>query len=213
MAYFPMFVDLTDKKCIVAGGGNVAARKIAVLVGFGVKVQVVAPEICEELADMIRIDPRAERRVEHSGEEMGSRGLIVWIKRCFEEYDLKDADLVIAATDDRDLNHRIAVMAKSRGQQVDSATDKNDCSFLFPAVVRRGESVVGISSSGSSPALTAELKRRIEQIIPEFGGADKKTAESISGYMKEQMKEFLTKYEGLYGEEIAQMRYNRFREF
>ena len=167
MAYFPMFVDLTDKKCIVAGGGNVAARKIAVLVGFGVKVQVVAPEICEELADMIRIDPRAERRVEHSGEEMGSRGLIVWIKRCFEEYDLKDADLVIAATDDRDLNHRIAVMAKSRGQQVDSATDKNDCSFLFPAVVRRGESVVGISSSGSSPAVTAELKRRIEQIIPE----------------------------------------------
>ena len=60
-----------------------------------------------------------------------------------------------------------------------------------------------------------DLKRLgiIEEIIPEFGGADKKTAESISGYMKEKMKEFLAKYDGLSSEEIAKMRYNRFRAF
>ena len=163
MAYFPMFVDLTGKKCIVAGGGMVAARKVKVLLEFGVEIYVAAPEVCGELKNLERQWSEKSLDCENT---VHRRMLVVENKR-FEDTDLDGMDMVIAATDDKHLNHRIAVMAAARGMQVDSATDKNDCTFLFPAVIKRGETVVGISSSGGSPALTAQLKRQIEADIPE----------------------------------------------
>lgn len=145
MAYFPVFIDLSGKRCLIVGGGNVAARKAAVLLEYGADVHVVALKVGDRMRRM-------------TGK---------WEEREFAGTDMDGAFLVIAATDNEDLNHRVSRMALARGIMTDSATRQSDCSFIFPAVVKRGEMTVGITTSGSGPAVSAQLRKRIEDLLPE----------------------------------------------
>lgn len=154
MAYFPMFVDLTNQPCLVVGGGQVAYRKVMTLLDFDAKVIVVAKDICENISRMIE-----EKEYD-----------IEVVRRAFEESDCDGKKLVIAATDDKQLNHDISQCCKARGIMVNAVDQKEDCSFIFPSYVKEQELVAAFSSSGNSPVLTQYLKAKEKDILTPFLG-------------------------------------------
>lgn len=181
MAYFPMFVDMTDRPCLIVGGGNVAYRKVMVMLDFGAKVTVVSEDICEELRNLIA-DDRANNRAnndrsgldiankESSQTDTDTAGKITVIKRKFALKDCNGMEIVIAATDDNALNHEIAEYCKSKGIMVNAVDQKADCRFIFPSYVKEKNLVAAFSSGGNSPVLTQYLKGKEQEILTPFLG-------------------------------------------
>ena len=145
MAYFPFMIQLDDKKCLIVGGGVVAARKAEQMCEFGARVTVVAPEICTELLAMVKTI-----RIE---------------KRKVTEADISGMDVVIMATDDAELNSRYAKLCRSKHILVNVVDVKKDCDFYFPAIIKQGEVVVSVSTGGSSPMLASKIKKNIRQTL------------------------------------------------
>lgn len=164
MAYFPMFVQLKHKKCLVIGGGNVALRKIQVLKDFEADVTVIAPEMNSQ----IRQIPKICR-----------------IFRSFMEEDFEQADLVVAATDDKDVNYVISVICRQRKIPVNAVDQKEDCSFIFPSYVKEGEVVAAFSSGGQSPVITQYLKKEIKPVLTNELGQIAQTLGTLRTMAKE----------------------------
>ncbi|TVM00845.1 MAG: siroheme synthase [Candidatus Brocadia sp. WS118] len=139
--YYPVFLNIQDKKCVVVGGGNIAWRKVCSLKEAGAKVTVVSPDFCPEL----------ER-------EAG-------VERVQQKYDtaiLKGAALVVASTDDGAVNKRVYSDAIESGILV-NVVDKPDlCSFIVPASIQRGDLCISISTGGASPALARNIRECLE---------------------------------------------------
>ena len=133
MAYFPMFVQLKNKKCLVIGGGRIALRKIEVLKDFEADVTVIAPEMIPQIRQIDKI-----RRM----------------FRTFMEEDFKEAELVVAATNDPKVNSEISKICMQKKIPVNAVDQKEDCSFIFPSYVKEGEVVAAFSSGGQSPMIT-----------------------------------------------------------
>ncbi len=151
MAYFPMFVDIKKKKCLIVGGGTVALRKVQVLLDFGADVVVVALEVISKIKEYP----------------------VTVYQRNFEKEDLQGCELVVAATDDAGLNHKIAEAAQKQKIPVNAVDQQEDCSFIFPSYVREQELVGAFSSGGNSPVLTQYLKKYMAQILTaELGEAN-----------------------------------------
>lgn len=146
MSYFPLFMELKDRDCLVVGGGRVAWRKVKVLMDFGARVSVVAPEIISEIG------------------ELGPDQLL---EREFLDDDVWGRILVVAATDDETLNQRISRLCQARSILVNVVDQIQDCSFIFPAYVKRGEVVAAFSSGGQSPVMTQYLKAQIKPVMTE----------------------------------------------
>lgn len=161
MAYFPMFVDLTDQPCLVVGGGAVALRKIIKLREFGAQVTVVAPELLPEM-----------------------EGLACCIRREFRDTDPDDKYLVIAATNDSSINHAIADICKAKRIPVNAVDQQEDCTFIFPSIIREGDLVAGFSSSGKSPMITQYLKEQELSILTPKLAAINDLMGEWRGYMK-----------------------------
>jgi precorrin-2 dehydrogenase/sirohydrochlorin ferrochelatase len=152
LSYYPALLDLAGKLAVVVGGGRVAGRKVASLLEAGARVRLVAPELAEETA----------RR---AGEEKVSH-----LARGFQPEDLDGAWLVISATDDEQLNRAVAAEAEARGVFVNVVDVPELCSFIVPAVVRRGELTLAVSTGGASPAAARRLRQRLQdQFGPEWG--------------------------------------------
>ena len=145
MAYFPMFIDIEKKKCLVAGGGTVALRKVRVLLDFGAQITVVAPQIDPQILQLT--------------------GNVCVKERTFEPEDLKECVLVVAATDDVTENHRIARMAQKKHIPVNAVDQQEDCSFIFPSYLKHRDLVGAFSSAGNSPVLTQYLKESLKEIL------------------------------------------------
>lgn len=153
MAYFPMFVDLTDANCLVVGGGSVALRKVNVLLDFGAKVHVIAKEISVDLAAL-------SEETDH----------LLLEQREFTPFDLQDRKLVIVATSDNELNGQIYMMCSEGGIPVNVVDDQEKCSFIFPSYIKEQNLVGAFSSGGNSPALTQYLKNKEKEILtPRLG--------------------------------------------
>ena len=167
MAYFPFMIDMKDKDCLVVGGGRIACRKVSDLLRFGAHVTVVSIGICDEIRAMqdIRI-----------------------IEKEYHTEDIFGRFLVIAATDQEDINRKIASQCEERQILVNAVDIKDACSFIFPAIIKKDDLVVGISTGGNSPAGAAFLKEKIEQSIPPY---------------YEKNMEVLGKFRGRVSEEIA----------
>lgn len=146
MAYFPFFVDLSGRDGLIVGGGAVALRKARTLLPYGPRLRVAAPEICPEL--------------------QGLEGVKL-LRRPFEEADLEGCAFVVAATGDQTLNHHVASLCGERRIPVNVVDDREASAFLFPALLRRGELSVGVSTGGASPAAAACIRDRLAQALPE----------------------------------------------
>ncbi len=145
MSCFPFFMDIGGKPALVAGGGTVALRKIEKLLPYGPHLTVVAPVIAEEIAALPGL------RILH---------------RPFQAEDLEGMAFVIAATAERKTNRQIASLCHRRGILVNVVDDPAACTFLFPALVKRGELSVGVSTGGASPSAAIYLKEQIETLLP-----------------------------------------------
>lgn len=176
MAYFPMFVDMTERECLIVGGGNVAYRKVMVMLDFGAKVTVVAEDICDELRKFT-IDDTANKE-----------NRITFIKRRFERKDCDGMEMVIAATDDNALNHGIAEYCKAKGIMVNAVDQKADCSFIFPSYIKEKNLVAAFSSSGNSPVLTQYLKGKEKEILTPFLG-------ELNEYMGQIREKVIAEYD------------------
>lgn len=149
MKLFPFYCDITNTRFLIIGGGQVAAGKVSRLTVFTDRITVVSPEA---EADILRL----------SGE-----GRLKYVNRCFLDTDLDDCDCVIAATGDRALNRRVSEMCRQRHILINTVDDPENCTFFFPAIIKKGHLTVGISTDGASPACAAWLKREIGRVIPE----------------------------------------------
>lgn len=146
MAYFPFFIDLAGQSGLIVGGGSVALRKIEKLLPFGPQLTVVAPDIRREIADI--------------------PGLTL-CRRPFGPEDLTGRAFVIAAAGERAVNRQVSALCRRRRIPVNVVDDKESSTFLFPALVKRGQLTVGISTSGSSPAAAICLKEQIGDLLPQ----------------------------------------------
>ncbi len=151
--YYPILLDLNDRLCLVVGGGSVAARKAGGLLEAGARVRLVSPEIApslRELAEQDRLDYRAE----------------VYCKA-----HLVGASLVFAATNVRTVNAQVALDAEEARIPATVADAPDEGSFVVPAIVRRGQFCLAVSTGGSSPMLAARVAEKLErQFGPEYGG-------------------------------------------
>lgn len=146
-AFYPVMLELSGKCCLAVGGGQVAERKIAGLLEAGARVVVVSPAVTERIA------------------EWEASGKLTLFRRTYESGDGTDAALVFACTDKRDVNERVYRDATARGQPVNVADRPELCTFVVPAVWRRGPLLVAVSTSGTSPMASSRIRDRIEAAI------------------------------------------------
>lgn len=149
MTYFPFYCDIEQKKWLLVGGGRVAAGKFSRLIAFTRKITVIAPEISDE----IKKDAASDARL---------------LERDFMAADLDDADIVVAATDDKALNAQIASLCRERKIPVNAVDDPENCDFIFPAIIKKGRLTVSVSTNGASPIYAAMLKKQINDSLPEY---------------------------------------------
>ena len=145
MGYIPIFFDVAGRLCVVVGGGEVAVRKVESLQEAGARVTVVSS----------RLSPPLQAVVE--------RGLVTHIARDYAPGDIKGSVLVYAATDDPGLHRELAAEARSLGIPINVADVPELCSFIAPAVVKRGALQIAISTGGASPAFAARIRRELEE--------------------------------------------------
>ena len=148
MDFLPIFFDVKDQRCLLVGGGEVAARKAALLRQAGARVTVVAPALCNALA------------------ELAAGGAITYHNRRFQIRDVEEHVLAIAATDDAEANREVSSAARKRGIPVNVVDCPELCSFITPSIIDRAPLVVAVSTGGSSPVLARQLRARLETLIP-----------------------------------------------
>jgi len=152
MQYFPIFFDINDKRCLVVGGGDVAARKVSLMFRAGARVVVVSPQLCESLR--VRM---ANGDIEHHA-------------RDFADTDLNACVLVVAATDDPAVNKRVSELAHAKCVPVNVVDQPALCSFIVPSTIDRSPVQVAVSTGGASPVLARLLRARLETLIPSAYG-------------------------------------------
>ena len=148
MRLYPLALKIAGRRCVVAGGGRVAERKVQSLRECGAEVVVVSPGLTPDL------------------EEMASRGEIETVRRAFEPADLEGAVLAIAATDDTAVNEAVLAAGKTHSVLVNVVDVPELCDLYVPASVNRGELQITIGTGGACPALSRQLRRRLSA---EFG--------------------------------------------
>ncbi len=141
---YPVMIDLRHQRCLVVGGGRIAARKAAGLVAAGAHVAVVAPEACTEITEMEAVR---------------------WLPRPYERGEVAAYRLAITATGDPEVDGQVYRDGEAAGILVNSADDPDRCRFILPAVTRRGDLVVATSTSGRSPAMATWLRRRFDEWV------------------------------------------------
>ena len=145
MSFYPICLDLEGRACVVIGGGRVAARKVLGLLSCSAQVSVISPELTEELLKQYK------------------KGNIEWIDREYCQGDLKQAFLVIAATDNEEIQQKIYEEAVTYNILLNVADVPQRCNFILPATARQGDLMIAISTSGKSPALARKLRIELEK--------------------------------------------------
>lgn len=154
MAYFPIFMDLSDKTILVVGGGAVAERRITSILPFAGHVVVAAVRISGSL--------------EHFLEDAVDSGRARVCRRPFEMQDMDGVFMVLACTDDEELNRRITAECRKRGILGNNASDREDCDFFFPGLIHREPFVIGFTAGGQAHGLVKELRMRTEGIVEDI---------------------------------------------
>jgi precorrin-2 dehydrogenase/sirohydrochlorin ferrochelatase len=144
MRYYPVHLDIQNRKCLVVGGGAVGTRKVNTLLECGARVAVVSPEPTPQLT------------------RLASEGSITLRKRNYRSDDITGMFLVIGATDDESLNHQISKDAERAHILCNIADRPEVCNFILPSIVRCGDLVITVSTSGKSPALAKHLRQKLE---------------------------------------------------
>ena len=149
MSYLPLFIETTGKKCLIVGGGKVASRKLIPILKSKMKVTLISPEVIEEIE--LNFQKNKNLKI---------------IKRKFEPEDIEDQFLIIAATNEKTTNQKIAKLSKDNNILVNMAEDSLSGNTLIPSVVDRDPIKIAVSSGAASPILTRLVKTKLETVIP-----------------------------------------------
>lgn len=149
MSYFPLFINLKDKKVLIVGGGKIAYRKLEKLINFEAKITIVAPDICKEIKEL---------------EQKNNN--INLLEKSFEKEDIINSYLVIAATNDKAMNTKISNYCKEENIQINAVDDLENCTFIFPALIKKDNLTIGITTNGKTPEVSAMLRRKIQNSLP-----------------------------------------------
>ncbi|SJM90698.1 Siroheme synthase (Includes: Uroporphyrinogen-III C-methyltransferase; Precorrin-2 dehydrogenase; Sirohydrochlorin ferrochelatase) [Crenothrix polyspora] len=171
MDYFPIFVKLTGQSCLVVGAGDIAARKIDLLLRAGAQITVIAQEIGTAVA------------------ALQAQQAITVLKKAFDVEDVHDYRLVVSATDDLATNQLVAQTAHERHILVNVVDNPQLCSFIFPAIIDRSPIVAAISSGGVAPVLARLLRAKMETVISPAYGQLAALAERFRNPVKQQIKQ------------------------
>ena len=145
--YYPVFLNLTNRRCLVIGGSHIAAEKAFGLRAAGAQVTVQSPELVDELTEAALL------------------GQVRWVQREYRPGDLEGFYLVVAAPDDRSINGAIHHEAEGRGILFNALDDPPHCGFIFGSVHRQGDLVMAITTSGVAPALAVRLRQRFSNEV------------------------------------------------
>ena len=167
MQYFPIFLDTTDLTCLVVGAGEVAARKVELLLKTSAHITVVAPWVCDTVQRFAK---------EHK---------IQLLERPYSETDLINKQLVFVATDDSELNKQIHDQARAQKILVNVVDNTPLCQFITPSIVDRSPIIIAMSSGGVAPVLLRYLRQKLESVIPQ--------KISLLGLFSEKFREFVKK--------------------
>ena len=166
MNYLPIFIDITQKPCLVVGGGDIAYRKINLLLKANAQVICVAQACCEGIT------------------QLAKNNKITVIEKAFESSDIKSQMLIVSATNDRALNAQVSDLAKDANIPVNVVDSPDLCTFIMPSIVDRSPIVIAISSAGKAPVLARLIRAKLESTIPNAYG---RLAE-LAGSFREQVK-------------------------
>ncbi|MBI3563151.1 MAG: uroporphyrinogen-III C-methyltransferase [Gammaproteobacteria bacterium] len=171
MPFLPIFMNIRNKSCLVVGAGSVAARKVYSLQRAGARVSLVSPEICAELLRWV------------------NTGDITYSAREFQPQDIQDQTLVIAATNQSQVNQQVATLAKQHGIPVNVVDSPETGSFIMPSIIDRSPVQIAISTGGASPVLARLLRAKLETFIPAAYG---RLAELLARYRQQAKQRFGT---------------------
>lgn len=169
MDYFPIFLKLKQQNCLVLGAGEIAARKIELLLRAQASVSVIAPEACDTVLNLHR------------------KGRINYIDKRFDEQDIKEFHLIVAATNDDSINILAANLAKKHNIPINVVDNPKLCSFIFPAIIDRSPIIAAVSSGGAAPVLTRLIRARLESLIPSAYGRLAELAEKYRPMAKQKI--------------------------
>jgi siroheme synthase-like protein len=162
--YYPVFLNLSGKKCIVVGGGKVALRKVNMLLRYGIEIELISSRITAGLKDL------------------AEKGRIKLLKRDYRDGDIEGSFMVIAATGNHRLNNEIVKEARDKKILVNVVDNPAKCDFIVPSSFSRGDISIAVSTGGKSPALARSLRLRLEK---QFGDEYEKLAEIVGGLRRE----------------------------
>lgn len=168
MNFLPIFMNIKSQACLVVGGGEVAARKVYLLLRAGGQVTVVAPELCGELKRWADADD------------------ISHVQRVFEAADIEGKHIVIAATDQEAVNSEVSSLCKARGIPVNVVDNPKLCGFIMPSIIDRTPVQIAISTGGASPVLARLLRAKLETMIPSAYGRLATLVDEFRGKVKER---------------------------
>ncbi len=171
MDFFPIFMNLKKRPCLVVGGGKIAARKIHLLLKAKAKVKVVAPDLCREVNDMV------------------IHGEVEYLSREFTEQDISGSVLVIAATNSQQVNKQVSKLSCDKSIPVNVVDQPDLCGFIMPSIVDRSPIQIAISTGGTSPVLARLLRTRLESYIPAAYG---KLARLVSSFRSQVINKFIS---------------------
>lgn len=143
--YFPFLVNLTDKTLLIVGGGRVAYRKVLLFKKFTDNITIMAPEICSEMETEIK------------------KRSLKYLNKCFENGDTLNFDIVIAATDNRDVNKMISLESKKYNKLVNVVDDPELCGFIVPSVICDENFLIAFSTFGKAPSLSRAFREEAEK--------------------------------------------------
>jgi uroporphyrin-III C-methyltransferase/precorrin-2 dehydrogenase/sirohydrochlorin ferrochelatase len=171
MDLLPIFMNIRGRRTLVVGGGEVAARKVGLLLEAGAAVNVVSPVLGSTL------------------QAQADGGAITWRQAVFAPADLEGVDLAVAATDDEQVNRQVSELAQARSLPVNVVDNPELCSFLMPSIIDRSPVQIAVSTGGASPVLARLLRARLESAIPAAYGRLAQLVESFRDQVKARFKD------------------------
>ncbi len=170
MSFFPSYLNLEDKRILLIGGGYIALEKLEKLIDFTMKIKVIAKEVSDDFL------------------EFASKNNISIEKRAYIKDDIKNYDIVIVATNTKDLHKAIYQESRSSRVLVNSVDNTKYCDFIFPSYIKQGDLTISISTSGASPAMAKRIRVYIEKFIPPNIGEFLKEMKSLRKSMPKGKK-------------------------
>lgn len=171
--YYPIYVQLHEQPCIVIGGGKIAEGKVEGLLSAGAQVTIVSPDLTVHLHALV------------------TQNQVRYIKRTYQPGDLAGAFMVICATDQAEINHQVWQEASTNRQLVNVVDDTPRCNFIAPAILRKGDLNIAISTGGKAPALAVRLKERLQKEI----GPQYERFLELSGQLREPLARNIPDFE------------------